>query len=76
MICYRYFCQHRTCISARMGQIGNGAVFVSPGPDGCLVADQHQKEKPGVDQARAVVGTVVVSLQRRIPFCDGQVFFC
>ena len=28
-----------------------------------------------MDQAKAVVGPVVVSLQRRIPFCDGQVFF-
>jgi hypothetical protein len=40
-------------------------------PDGCLVADQHQKEKAGVDQAKAVVETVVVSLQIRILFCDG-----
>ena len=32
-------------------------------------------EKPGVDQTKAVVGTNVVSLQRSIPFCDGQVVF-
>jgi len=36
--------------------------FSLPHPDGSLVADQHQKEKPGADQARAVVETFLVSL--------------
>jgi hypothetical protein len=44
-------------------------------PDGCLVADQHIKEKPGVDQAKAVVLPMVVGLQRKMSICDGQVFF-